>query len=89
MSYAGKKVKAITKDGIELELQNVEDVFNWLAELLECDDEVDRNMAGTAGMMLEDMLNFINSTDSIQDSFQIHVNQSYREQIEAYERELH
>jgi hypothetical protein len=40
-------------------------------------------------MMLEDMLNFINSTDSIQDSFQIHVNQSYREQIESYERELH
>ena len=46
-------------------------------------------MAGTAGMMLEDMLNFINSADSIQDSFQIHVNQSYREQVEAYERELH
>lgn len=89
MSYAVKKVKAITKDGIELELQNVEDVFDWLAELLEGDDEVDRNMAGTAGMMLEDMLNFINSTDSIQDSFQIHVSQSYREQIEAYERELH
>lgn len=89
MSYAGKKVKAITKDGIELELQNVEDVFDWLAELLECNDEVDRNMAGTAGMMLEDMLNFINSADSIQDSFQIHVSQSYREQIEAYERELH
>ena len=78
MSYAGKGVKAMTKDGIELELQHVEDVFDWLAELLEGDDETDRNMAGTTGMMLEDMLNFINSSDSIQDSFQIHVSKSYQ-----------
>jgi cAMP phosphodiesterase len=89
MSYAGKGVKAMTQDGIELELQKVEDIFDWLAELLEGDDETDRNMAGTAGMMLEDMLNFINSSEAVQDSFQIHVSKSYKEQIESYERELH
>ena len=89
MSYAGDGVKAMTKDGIVLELQNVEDVFDWLAELLEGDDEMERNLAGTTGMMLEDMLNFINSSDAMQEKFQTHVNREYQEQLAAYERELH
>lgn len=89
MSYAGKGVKAMTKDGVLLELQNVHDVFDWLSELLEGDDEIDRNMAGTTGMMLEDMLNFINSSDAMHERFQDYVSKSYQEQVESYERELH
>jgi len=89
MSYAGDGVKAMTKDGIVLELQNVEDVFDWLAELLEGDDEMERNLAGTTGMMLEDMLSFINSSDAMQEKFQTHVHREYQEQLAAYERELH